>query len=94
MGVVITPSVQCIVSLYDVCWYDVTVRPSKKPPTFSPNKSLANSLDLLHQHTLASVAVSGAGHESSASAESPPANHITLPDGCVKAVETLCEKFK
>lgn len=56
-----------------------------------------NSLDLLHQHTLASVAISdatGGDDSSGASGENDMAEHITLPDGCIQAVENLCHLFR
>lgn len=73
----------------------------------SKSKAVVNSLDLLHQHTLASVGIGGDNdNESSASSNADGQldsrvrlgalahNHITLPDGCIKAVEALCDSFK
>ena len=71
----------------------LSVRQRRKLPAIAKQSDF-NSLDLLHQHTLASVAIAQ-GDESSGSSELGPDKHnMPLPDGCVKAVEALCDKFK
>ncbi|XP_067934395.1 serine-rich adhesin for platelets-like [Watersipora subatra] len=72
----------------------VAARQRRKATTLT-TKSAVNSLDLLHQHTIASVGVDKP-HTDGDSSESSngQARHTTLPDGCIRAVEALCEKFK
>lgn len=81
----------------------LAARQRKKLATFS-KKSVVNSLELLHEHTIASIRA-GSDHHSSSSGTSDLAtstlsphaalsSHATLPDGCIKAVEALCAKFK
>lgn len=67
----------------------------KRTKKLSPlnKKSMVSSLDLLHQHTLASVPIKS-DEESSTDSGGHSRGHVALPDGCIKAVEALCEKFK
>ena len=82
---------QCSTNIYFV----LAARQRRKVPPIS-NKSKVNSLDILHEHTLASVSIDRphGDVESSESSGSDKGHHTTLPDGCIKAVEALCEQFK
>lgn len=66
---------------------------NKKLSPLNKSKAMVSSLDLLHQHTLASVPIKS-DEESSTDSGGHNRGRVTLPDGCIKAVEALCEKFK